>query len=155
MGSLRTSYFLTEGPFGYSRWPTFVFPKVPGRTFFLNLSKIITFAAAPSVWTPFVRNQAFISTLKYRSAVFRKLPCLSQFSLFQRSNKDPHCSQALSSFMGGLLNNPPDFSYLTRDPRFARGSFVGSSTLRQELPQRYFGGPYLRPPRYSSYYILI
>ena len=34
-----------------------VFPKVPGRTFFPNLSKIITFAAAPLVLTPFVRNQ--------------------------------------------------------------------------------------------------
>ena len=31
--------------------------KVPGRTFFPNLSKYITFAAAPSVLTPFVRNQ--------------------------------------------------------------------------------------------------
>ena len=49
--------FLTEGPFGYSREPTFIFPKVPGRTFFLNLSKLITFAVAPLVLTPFVRNQ--------------------------------------------------------------------------------------------------
>ena len=57
MGSLQMSCFLTEGPFGYSRSPTFIFPKVPGCTFFPNLSKFITFAAAPSVLTPFVRNQ--------------------------------------------------------------------------------------------------
>ena len=31
---------------------------MPGRTFFPKLSKFITFAAAPSVLTPFVRNQA-------------------------------------------------------------------------------------------------
>ena len=42
---------LTEGLFGV------LFPKVPGRTFFLNLSKFITFAAAPLVLTPFVRSQ--------------------------------------------------------------------------------------------------
>ena len=32
---------------------TFTFPKVPGRTFFPNLSKSITWAASPSVLTPF------------------------------------------------------------------------------------------------------
>ena len=32
---------------------------VPGRAFFPNLSKIITFAAAPLVLTPFVRNQHY------------------------------------------------------------------------------------------------
>ena len=57
MGSLQISCFLTEGPFGYSALPTFILPKVPGRTFFPNLSKIITFAAAPLVSTPFVRDQ--------------------------------------------------------------------------------------------------
>ena len=30
---------------------------MPGRTFFTNLSKFISFAAAPLVLTPFVRNQ--------------------------------------------------------------------------------------------------
>ena len=35
----------------------FIFPEVPGRTFFPYLSKFITFAAAPLVMTPFVRNQ--------------------------------------------------------------------------------------------------
>ena len=49
--------FSTKGPFGYSRQPTFIFPKVPGRTFFPNLPKFVTFAAAPLVLTPFVRNQ--------------------------------------------------------------------------------------------------
>ena len=34
-----------------------IFPKVPGHTFFLNLPKITTSAAAPLVLTPFVRNQ--------------------------------------------------------------------------------------------------
>ena len=37
----------------------FIIRKVPGRTFFLNLSKFITFAAATLVLTPFVRNQGF------------------------------------------------------------------------------------------------
>ena len=57
MGSLQISCALTEGPFGYCRLPTCFFPKVPGRTFFPNLSKTITFAAAPLVLTPFVRNR--------------------------------------------------------------------------------------------------
>ena len=57
MGSLRISCFLTQGLLGYSRLPTFIFPKVPGRTFFPNLSEFITSAAAPLVLTPFVRNQ--------------------------------------------------------------------------------------------------
>ena len=37
------SGFLTERLFGYSRSPAFTFPKVPGRTFFHNLSKTFTF----------------------------------------------------------------------------------------------------------------
>ena len=36
----------------------FIYQKVPGRAFFPNLSTFITFAAAPLVLTPFVRNQA-------------------------------------------------------------------------------------------------
>ena len=34
MGSLRISGFSTEGAFVYCHEPAFVFPKVPGRTFF-------------------------------------------------------------------------------------------------------------------------
>ena len=56
MVSLQISYLLTEGPFGCSRKPTFIFPKVPGRTVFPNLSKLMTFAVAPLVLTPFLRN---------------------------------------------------------------------------------------------------
>ena len=41
--------FLDRATFGYSRQPTFIFPKVPGRTFFFNLSKFITFAATPGI----------------------------------------------------------------------------------------------------------
>ena len=48
MGSLRISYLLTEGLFGYSFYPIVIFP---------NLSELITFAAAPLVLTSFVRNQ--------------------------------------------------------------------------------------------------
>ena len=57
MGSLQMLCFLTEGLFGYSRWSTFISPEVAGHTFFANLSKFITFAAAPLVLTPCVRNQ--------------------------------------------------------------------------------------------------
>ena len=57
MEPLQVLCFSTEGPFGYSRKPTFIFPKVPGPTFFPNLSRFITFAAAPLVLTTFVRNQ--------------------------------------------------------------------------------------------------
>ena len=52
------SHVFRQGLFGYSRSPISVFPKVPGRTFFPSLSKSITFAAAPFVLTPFVRNQS-------------------------------------------------------------------------------------------------
>ena len=47
MGSLRISCFLTEGLFGYSRSPTFISPKVPGRSFFPNLSKLLASAVDP------------------------------------------------------------------------------------------------------------
>ena len=57
IGWLRISCFLTQGLSGYSREPTFIFQKVPGRIFFLDLSKLITLAAALLVSTPFVRNQ--------------------------------------------------------------------------------------------------
>ena len=46
-----------QGLFGYSRQPTFIFPKVPGRTFLPNPSKFVTSAAAPVALNPFVRNQ--------------------------------------------------------------------------------------------------
>ena len=36
---------------------------MPGRTFFPNLSEIITFAAAPLVLTPFVRKQLYLHLL--------------------------------------------------------------------------------------------
>ena len=54
--------FFFQGLFGYSRSPTFISLKVPGRTFFSNPSKFITFAAAPLVLTPFVRNQTSSET---------------------------------------------------------------------------------------------
>ena len=57
LGSLHILRCLTEGLFGYSHSPTFIFPKMPGRTFFPNLAKVITFAAFPLVLTPFVRNR--------------------------------------------------------------------------------------------------
>ena len=58
MGSLRIFMFCcSEGPLGYSRYYTFIFPKLLGRTFFSNLSTNNTLAAAPLVLTPFVRNQ--------------------------------------------------------------------------------------------------
>ena len=57
MGSMQISCFLTEGPFGHSRWPTFIFPKVPGRTFFPQSVKIYYFRYGPLVLTPFVHNQ--------------------------------------------------------------------------------------------------
>ena len=69
MGSLQILCFLTEGLFGCSRQPTFIFPKVPGRTFFHNLSKFITaktVAAAALVLTPFVRNQGAAHLQKAR-----------------------------------------------------------------------------------------
>ena len=52
-------FLLAEGPFRDSRKPTFSFPKVPGRAFFPNLLKLITFAAALLVSTPSVRNQGY------------------------------------------------------------------------------------------------
>ena len=56
MGSLLIVCFLTDF-LGTPVNLLVIFPKVPGRTFFHNLTKLITFAAAPLVLTPFVRNQ--------------------------------------------------------------------------------------------------
>ena len=52
--------FFRQGLFGYFFKPAFLFPKVPGRTFLHNQSKIIKSAAAPLVLTPFVRNQLMV-----------------------------------------------------------------------------------------------
>ena len=50
--------FLTEGPFGYSLSPNYLyFPKRARAYLFPNLSKFITCAAAKIVLTPFVRCQ--------------------------------------------------------------------------------------------------
>ena len=57
VGPLPFLVFVWQGPFGYARQPTFIFSKVLGCTVCRNLTKTITFAAAPSVLTPLVRNQ--------------------------------------------------------------------------------------------------
>ena len=58
VGSLQIPCCLQRDFWGYSRWPTFIFIKITGRTFFPNnMSKSTTFAAAPLVFTLFVRNQ--------------------------------------------------------------------------------------------------
>ena len=50
--------FFTEGLFGEVLLLTYLYlPESSGRTFFPNLSKLIAFAAAPLVLTPFVRSQ--------------------------------------------------------------------------------------------------
>ena len=46
MGSLQLSFFY-RNLFGYSRQPTFIFPKVPGRICSPNLSKFVTFCSGP------------------------------------------------------------------------------------------------------------
>ena len=58
MESLQTFRCFLTGTFFVPPLTYFYFPKFPGRSFFPNLSKSITFAAAPLVLTPFVRNQA-------------------------------------------------------------------------------------------------
>ena len=45
MGSLHISCSSTEGLFGHSGWPTFILPKVPGRTFLPNSSKSLSFCS--------------------------------------------------------------------------------------------------------------
>ena len=56
-GVAANSMCFGRGTFWVLPFTYFIFPKVPGRTFFPNPSKVITFAAAPLVSTPFVRNQ--------------------------------------------------------------------------------------------------
>ena len=50
-GSL-TSYSFDRGTFGYSRYPTCVFPNVPGRTFFSNLQNKRYFCSGPTSVDP-------------------------------------------------------------------------------------------------------
>ena len=71
-GSLQSSCVLREGLFGYSPSTVFILPKVPGRTFSPNLSKWITFAAAPSVLTPSVRSQGRLRTTAWTSRAGRR-----------------------------------------------------------------------------------
>ena len=56
MGSLRILLF-DRGTCWYSRELDFPKEKCQGAPFSANLSKLLTFAAAPLVLTPFVRNQ--------------------------------------------------------------------------------------------------
>ena len=57
MVSPQIKGFLTEGPFGYSPLTYFYLPKSDSAYLFPNPSNFTTFAAAPLVLTPFVRNQ--------------------------------------------------------------------------------------------------
>ena len=57
MGSLQILCLLTDFLGTPVSLIALIFPKVPWSTFVPNLSKFITFAAAPLVLTPFVRNQ--------------------------------------------------------------------------------------------------
>ena len=59
---ITANLFFDRGTFWVLPIIYFYLPKVPGRTFFPNLSKLITFAAAPLVLTPFVRNQTITTT---------------------------------------------------------------------------------------------
>ena len=56
-GRCKLDVFWQRDFLGTAVKPTFVFPKVPGRTFFPNLSEFVTSAAAPLVLTPFVCDQ--------------------------------------------------------------------------------------------------
>ena len=58
MGSPQNnSMFVDRGTFWVAPLTYFIFPKVLGRTFFPNGSKLMTFAAATLVLTPFVRGR--------------------------------------------------------------------------------------------------
>ena len=72
-GVTANSVFLDRGTFWVLPLTTLVFAKVPGRTFSPNLSKLITFAAAPLVLTPFVRNQKVANDEKYIKQVSDQL----------------------------------------------------------------------------------
>ena len=63
MGSLQIWSFWQRDLLGIPANLLFIFPEVPGRTFFHNLSKMLTFAVAPLVLTPFVRNQPLSLTV--------------------------------------------------------------------------------------------
>lgn len=71
---------------------TFIFPKVPGRSFFPKASKLVTFAAAPVVLTPSVRNQH--ATLSPDCFVIRGDPgsCLVDPYSFRRCSGVCQCS---------------------------------------------------------------
>ena len=47
-GVTATFMLLAEGPFGYSRYPTFIFPESARANFFPNPSKFITFSQRPN-----------------------------------------------------------------------------------------------------------
>ena len=74
MGSPHFCCFSTEGPFGHSLSPTFFYPPRSARAYIFpsNLSNNVTFAAAPSVSTPFVRGQGRGTV---RTQEQRRLPC--------------------------------------------------------------------------------
>ena len=64
MGSLRVGCFFDRETFWVLLLSYFCLTKVPGRTFVLNLSKFVTFEAAPLVSTPFVRNYIILYYIK-------------------------------------------------------------------------------------------
>ena len=79
MGPLHFRVFWRRDFSGTPVKPTFIFPKVPGRTFFPIRQKSIVFAAAPLVLTPFVRNQILRATawLSLRFAVLSTCQCVA------------------------------------------------------------------------------
>ena len=76
-GSLRISCFLTEGLFGYQSVKICQTLSIL-RTCFPNMSKVITFAAAPLVLTPFVRNRILLLLLLLLILLFLLLIIIMQ-----------------------------------------------------------------------------
>ena len=74
-GPLQIPSLFDWGTFWVHPLTYFIFPKVPGRTFFPNLLRFITFAVSPLVLTPFVRNQDCTSGQTRCPGRFLAAPC--------------------------------------------------------------------------------
>ena len=80
-------------------------PEVPGRTFFPNLSKEFTFAAAPLVLTPFVHNQRLVASRLNQGSTFTcVLDCCESSTLFRNLATELQAPQPASSYLSIYLS---------------------------------------------------
>ena len=139
MGSLQISCFLTDL---LGTPANLLSSSKKERTFFPNLSKFITFAAAPLVLTPFVRNQSVRRTSSLEcqrvasgsgTGVCEQIPYSKGNPLFHKGNRSFNKGNRLFNKEHPLLNKEnAQFCQISDQTRFPRFDSQGDVLASQE-----------------------